>query len=74
MLSGVFYTVDKLPPFFQAISQFNPFWFIIDGMRFSFLGIADGSITKGLIYLSALAVATWLISFVLYSRGYKIKA
>ena len=74
MLSGVFYTVDKLPHFFQAISQFNPFWFIIDGMRFSFLGIADGSITKGLIYLSALAVATWLISFVLYSRGYKIKA
>ena len=74
MLSGGFYTVDKLPHFFQAISQFNPFWFIIDGMRFSFLGVADGSITKGLIYLSALAVATWLISFVLYSRGYIIKA
>ena len=74
MLSGVFYTVDKLPPFFQAISQFNPFWFVIDGMRFSFLGVADGSITKGLIYLSILGVITWLISFVLYSRGYKIKA
>jgi ABC-2 type transport system permease protein len=74
MLSGVFYTVDKLPNFFQTISQFNPFWFIIDGMRFSFLGVADSSITKGLIYLSGLAVVTWLISFILYSRGYKIKA
>ena len=74
MLSGVFYTVDRLPPIFQAISQFNPFWFVIDGMRFSFLGVADGSITKGLIYLSILGVITWLISFVLYSRGYKIKA
>ena len=74
MLSGVFYTVDKLPNFFQIISQFNPFWFIIDGMRFSFLGVADSSITKGLIYLSGLAVVTWLISFILYSRGYKIKA
>ena len=74
MLSGVFYTVDKLPSFFQAISQFNPFWFVIDGMRFSFLGVADGSIIKGLIYLSILSVITWLISLVLYSRGYKIKA
>ena len=69
MLSGVFYTVDKLPNFFQTISQFNPFWFIIDGMRFSFLGVADSSITKGLIYLSGLAVVTWLISFILYSRA-----
>jgi ABC-2 type transport system permease protein len=74
MLSGVFYTIDKLPPFFQIISQFNPFWYIIDGMRFSFLGVADSSITKGLIYLSVLAVVTWLISFILYSKGYKIKA
>jgi len=74
MLSGVFYTVDKLPSIFQTISQFNPFWFVIDGMRFSFLGVADGSITKGLIYLSGLAFVTWLISFILYSRGYKIKA
>jgi ABC-2 type transport system permease protein len=74
MLSGVFYTIDKLPPFFQIISQFNPFWYIIDGMRFSFLGVADSSITNGLIYLSVLAVITWLISFILYSRGYKIKA
>ena len=74
MLSGVFYTIDKLPSFFQTISQFNPFFFIIDGMRFSFLGVADSSITKGLIYLSGLAVVTWLISFILYSKGYKIKA
>ena len=58
----------------EFISKFNPFWYIIDGMRFSFLNVADGSITTGLIYLSILAVVTWLISFILYSRGYKIKA
>jgi len=74
MLSGVFFLSDRLNPFFQTIMQFNPFWYIIDGMRFSFLGIVDGSITTGLLYLSGLAVVTWLISFVLYSRGYKIKA
>jgi len=74
MLSGVFYTVDKLPYFFQSLSQFNPFWFVIDGMRYSFLGIADGSIAKALIYLSVLAFFSWLFAFILYSRGYKIKA
>ena len=74
MLSGVFFINERLNPFFQTIMQFNPFWYIIDGMRFSFLGIADGSIVTGLWYLSGLALVTWLISFLLYSRGYKIKS
>jgi ABC-2 type transport system permease protein len=73
MLSGVFFLNERLNPFFQTIMQFNPFWYIIDGTRFAFLGIADGSITVGLLYLSGLAIVAWLISFLLYSRGYKIK-
>jgi len=73
MLSGVFFINERLDPFFQTIMQFNPFWYIIDGMRFSFLGIVDGSIVIGLCYLSSLSVVTWFIAFLLYSRGYKIK-
>ena len=73
MLSGVFFINESLNPFFQTIMQFNPFWYIIDGMRFSFLGVVDGSIVIGLWYLSGLAVVTWLIALLLYSRGYKIK-
>jgi ABC-2 type transport system permease protein len=73
-LSGTFYTIDKLPSFLQTISEFNPFFYMIDGFRYSFIGKADGSITIGLIYLSILSVLTWFITYLLYKKGYKIKS
>jgi ABC-2 type transport system permease protein len=73
-LSGTFYTIDKLPSFLQTISEFNPFFYMIDGFRYSFIEEADGSITTGLIYLSILSFATWFITYLLYKKGYKIKS
>ena len=73
-LSGVFYSVDRLPDFFKSISQINPFFYIIDGFRFGFLGVSDGSINYGLIYLTALSIIMWLISYHLFNIGYKIKS
>ena len=73
-LSGVFYSVDRLPVFFQSISKINPFFFIIDITRFGFLGVSDGSIVFGLIYLTILAFAIWFLSYYLYKIGYKIKS
>ena len=73
-LSGTFYTIDKLPNFLQSLSIINPFFYMIDGFRYGFLGKSDGSITVGLIYLSILALTTWLVSFYLYKKGYKIKS
>jgi len=73
-LSGVFYSVDRLPAFFQSISKINPFFFIIDITRFGFLGVSDGSIFFGLIYLTILAFVMWFLSYYLYKIGYKIKS
>jgi len=73
-LSGVFYSIDKLPNFFQIISNVNPFFYMIDGFRYGFLGASDGSIAFGLIYLSILAIITWFISYYLYKKGYKVKS
>ena len=73
-LSGVFYSVEKLPSFFQSISHINPFFYMIDGFRYGFLGIADGSINFGLTYLILLAILMWFVSFYLYKKGYKIKS
>ena len=73
-LSGVFYSVDRLPDFFQSISKINPFFFIIDITRFGFLGVSDGSIFFGLIYLTILAFVMWFLSYYLYKIGYKIKS
>ena len=73
-LSGVFYSVDRLPAFFQSISKINPFFFIIDITRFGFLGVSDGFIVFGLFYLTILAFIMWFLSYYLYKIGYKIKS
>ena len=73
-LSGVFYSIDKLPSFFQSISTGNPFFYMIDGFRYGFLGVSDGSITLGLIYLIILSIVMWFLAFYLYRAGYKIKS
>ena len=72
-LSGVFYSIDRLPKIFQSISHINPFFYMIDGFRFGFLGTADGSISYGIAYLTILSFVMWFIAFYLYKKGYKIK-
>ena len=73
-LSGVFYSIDKLPNFFQTISYINPFFYMIDGFRYGFLGASDGSIKAGMLYLIILSFLMWFIAFYLYKKGYKIKS
>ena len=73
-LSGTFYTIDKLPGFLQTISEYNPFFYMIDGFRYSFIGKADGSITTGLVYLTILSFLSWFVTYLLYKKGYKIKS
>ncbi len=72
-LSGTFYSIEKLPNVLQKISLFNPFFHIIDGFRYSFIGISDGSLLFGMIYLVCLCFLFWIVSFYLYKKGYKIK-
>ena len=73
-LSGTFYSIDRLPEFLQIVSRANPFFYMIDGFRYSFIGQADGSITVGLVYLTILSVVSWFITYLLYKNGYKIKS
>jgi len=73
-LSGTFYSINKLPEFLNKLSFYNPFFHMIDGFRYSFIGNLDGSIKFGIIYLSILAFVLWLLSFYLYKKGYKIKS
>jgi len=73
-LSGTFYTIDRLPNFLQAISKVNPFFYMIDGFRYSFIEKSDGSIFFGLVYLSILSIIIWFVSYLLYKKGYKLKS
>ena len=73
-LSGTFYTIDKLPVYLQAISKANPFFYMIDGFRYSFIGQSDGSLIVGFIYLIILSFIMFMTAFILYKKGYKIKS
>jgi len=73
-LSGTFYTIEKLPVMLQSISRINPFFYMIDGFRYSIIGEADSSIFFGTVYLSVLSVILLLISYKLFKNGYKIKS
>jgi len=69
-----FYSINRLPEILQMISKANPFFYMIDGFRYSFIGKADGSIFIGLIYLSLLSFVSWFVTYLLYKKGYKIKS
>jgi ABC-2 type transport system permease protein len=72
-LSGVFYSIHSLPPFWQKVSHLNPFFYMIDGFRYGFFGASDvspwlslGVVATALVLVSALAVT-------LLRVGYKIR-
>jgi len=73
-LSGTFYSIDRLPELLRNISEINPFFYIIDGFRYGFLGISDGSLKFGLFYLIILSFGSWLVAYYLFKKGYKIKS
>ena len=73
-LSGTFYSINRLPEVLQIISKANPFFYMIDGFKYSFIGKADGSILVGLLYLTVLSFVSWFVTYILYKKGYKIKS
>jgi len=72
-LSGTFYSIERLPGILYVISKYNPFFYMIDGFRYGFLGVSDGSIKFGLLYLIILSFLSWFLAYILFKKGYKIK-
>ena len=73
-LSGTFYSINRLPETLKNVSEMNPFFYIIDGFRYGFLGTSDGSIQFGLFYLIFLSCLAWVVAYILFKKGYKIKS
>ncbi len=74
LLSGTFYSVDKLAPTFAAISHANPFHYAISGFRYGFIGQADIPLDFGVGLLLAINAALALVCFALLKSGWKIKS
>jgi ABC-2 type transport system permease protein len=73
LLSGTFYSIHKLAPSFQIISHANPFFYVISGFRYGFLGVADSPVTFGAILLLAINVGLWALCYGLLRTGWKLK-
>ncbi|HVJ02499.1 MAG TPA: ABC transporter permease [Sphingomonas sp.] len=73
LLSGTFYSVDRLAPTFQLVSHLNPFFYIISGFRYGFLGVADSPIVMGSGIILALNAVLGLFCYWLLRRGWKMK-
>lgn len=73
-LSGTFYSIQHLPPFWHEISIYNPFFYMIDGFRFSMTGYSDGHIPTGMITLSLTNIVLWIAIQTLFSRGWRLRS
>lgn len=73
-LSGTFYSIKVLPPFWYGICHWNPFFYMIDGFRYALTGHADGNIGLGMAVLLGCNIVLWVVAQWLYSSGYRLKS
>jgi ABC-2 type transport system permease protein len=73
-LSGVFYSIHSLPPFWQKISHLNPFFYMIDGFRYGFFGKGDGAPVFSLLIVGASFLVLALITLKMLKSGYKLRS
>ena len=72
-LSGTFYSVERLPDPFRTFSHFNPVYYLIDGFRFGFTGVAESNVFIGAIASITILIVLGALCYSLLRSGYKIK-
>ena len=73
-LSGTFYSIEKLKEPFYSISLYNPFYYVIDGFRSSFIFTDSNTINYGIFYLIFLNVILYLVCYFILKVGWKLKS
>jgi ABC-2 type transport system permease protein len=72
-LSGTFYLIDRLPEPFRTLSHFNPFFYLIDGFRYGFIGHAESNLAVGAALTAGLTAALAAVCYRIFQTGYKLK-
>lgn len=72
-LSGVFYSINSLPPIWQTISHFNPFFYMIDGFRYGFSGQSDVDPVRSLLIVAVFLVVLTGVAMQMLRSGYKLR-
>jgi ABC-2 type transport system permease protein len=72
-LSGTFYSVEALPPVLREITHLNPIFYLIDGLRYSVIGVSDSAPGLGLLVCTASVLVVSAISWQMFRTGYRLK-
>ncbi len=72
-LSGVFYSIHDLPEVWRELSHYNPFFYMIDGFRYGFFGVADAAPAQSLAVVGGLALLASALCLWLLSSGYRLR-
>lgn len=73
-LSGTFYSVTLLPHALETIIRFNPFFHLIDGFRFGFIGASDGSVLAGALAVGVVDIVLVAAAYLVLRAGWRLKA
>ncbi len=73
-LSGTFFSLSQLPGAWKLVGHLNPFFYVIDGFRYGFTGVAEGSLTAGFLVITGLNIALFAGAYTMFAKGYKLKA
>ena len=73
-LSGTFYSIERLPQHFHVLALANPFFYMIDGFRYGFIGHADGPLWAGAAVLAVTNALLAALAYTMFRTGYKLKA
>lgn len=72
-LSGTFYSIQRLPEAAQVAAHLNPFFYMIDGIRYGFIGHADGSLAAGIAVMTGINAGLWRLCTWMFKTGYKLR-
>lgn len=72
-LSGTFYSIERLPELARTLAQFNPFFYMIDGFRYGFIGQADSNLITGVLVMAGVNMVLWSVCTWMFKTGYKLK-
>ncbi len=73
-LSGTFYTAAQLPEAWRFVVHANPFFYMIDGFRYGFIGVADSPLWFGVMFMAGVNLALWIAALLMLRAGYKLRA
>ncbi len=72
-LSGTFYSIQRLPDAVQMVAHFNPFFYMIDGFRYGFIGASDANPMVGLAVMAGINIMLWTVCRWMFATGYRLK-